>query len=293
MEDGAVQPSDELLARFGVRLVASLGGRLNQHWLVETRQEQLVLRRWAQPVESVVYELRLLEQLAARGWPVAPALAGPVEEAGHHWTLMPFLPGEPPSTADGALEQRARGRLLAQLHADTAELGWLGQRPPWRRCEAILADATLDEVLQAAEQERGEEVRIVRWHLDRARERVAGLQLHERPGVIIHGDFTPWIGRFQDGRLSGILDFELTRWDHRIGDFVLAWRGKYDAVVHSYHELAPLEPAEWALLTPLWWAYLVEQACWHLRTGTYDNGWNIKKLLERSPLMGPDAVPCR
>jgi hypothetical protein len=29
----SIQPHDEVFAKFGVRLVAPLGGRLNQHWL--------------------------------------------------------------------------------------------------------------------------------------------------------------------------------------------------------------------------------------------------------------------
>jgi len=40
------QPNNEVLAQFGVRLISSLGGRLNQHWLVEARRERWVLRRW-------------------------------------------------------------------------------------------------------------------------------------------------------------------------------------------------------------------------------------------------------
>ena len=42
-------PNEEVLAHFGVRLVAPLGGRLNQHWLVEAHREQFVLRRWGSP----------------------------------------------------------------------------------------------------------------------------------------------------------------------------------------------------------------------------------------------------
>ena len=71
----AIQPSDEVLERFGVRLLTPLGGRLNQHWLVEARRERLVLRRWWQPVNEIDYELRLLARIAALGWPVAPAIA--------------------------------------------------------------------------------------------------------------------------------------------------------------------------------------------------------------------------
>ena len=46
----SVRPGAEVLDQFGVRMVAPLGGRLNQHWLVVKGREQLVLRRWSQPL---------------------------------------------------------------------------------------------------------------------------------------------------------------------------------------------------------------------------------------------------
>jgi Ser/Thr protein kinase RdoA (MazF antagonist) len=289
----SMQPSGEVLRRFGVRVVASLGGRLNQHWLVETRRERLVLRRWWQPADDVDYEVRLLARIAALGWPVAPAVEGPIELAGHFWSLAPFLPGDPPAVKYSIDEQRERGRLLATFHADLAQLRGFGQRGIWRRCEEILGDPSLEHLLTDHECERPEAVRILRWHLERARERIVGLPLHDRPGMVVHGDFTPWNLHFIDGRLSGILDFELSHWDHRIGDFALAWRGKYDEVIHGYTQVAPLEPEEWALLTPLWWASLIDGACQEMRNGIPDDGWTIKQLLRRSPLMGPDAAEYR
>ncbi len=290
-------PGGEVVEAFGVRAVAQLGGRLNQHWLVAAGGNQLVLRRWSAAADDIAYELRLLASIAALGWPVAPALAGPVELGGQVWCLFPFLPGEPPSAAESPhgteAEQRARGRLLAAFHADLARLGGFGQRGEWRRCEEILSDPTLDRLLAEHERERAEEVRLLRWHLDRARERLAGLRPGDRPGLVIHGDFTAWNLRFQGGQLSGILDFELAHWDHRIADFALAWRGKYDAVIHGYAELSPLEPEEWALLTPMWWAFLLDGARRHLAAGTRDDGWIVKQLLRRSPLMGRDAPEFR
>lgn len=289
-------PSDEVLNevadRFGVQVIAPLGGRLNQHWLVAAsgRLEHLVLRRWSQPADDVWYELRLLASVAALGWPVAPALDGPLEQAGHLWSLFPFLPGEPPATDDPAAEQRARGRLLAQFHADLAALGGFEQRGTWRRCEQILEDPTLDRVLAEHERSRPEMVRVLRWHRDRARERAAQLELFARPGMVIHGDFTPWNLRFKNGRLSGVLDFELSHWDHRVADFALSWRGKYDEVIHGYAEVSPLSPPEWELITPMWWAFLIESACKDLRSGTADDGWVLKQLMRRSALMGPDAA---
>lgn len=77
-----IQPSDEVLRWFNIQVIAPLGGRLNQHWLVECRGERLVLRRWWQSDESLDYELRLLARMASLGWPVAPAIAGPVELSG-------------------------------------------------------------------------------------------------------------------------------------------------------------------------------------------------------------------
>ena len=39
-----MEPSNEFLALFGVRLIAPLGGRINRHWLVDARGKQFVLR---------------------------------------------------------------------------------------------------------------------------------------------------------------------------------------------------------------------------------------------------------
>jgi hypothetical protein len=83
----------DVLRMFGVQLVAPLGGRLNQHWLVASPHERLVLRRWSpsQSPDTMDYEVRLLAQIAALGWPVAPVVEGPIERAGHFWSLSPFL----------------------------------------------------------------------------------------------------------------------------------------------------------------------------------------------------------
>jgi len=291
-------PDADVLVHFGVSLVASMGGRYNQHWHVESRHGACVLRRWGQSINSdglasVQYEVHLMAQLAELGWPVPLSIEEPVERAGHWWSLAPLLPGTLTTAHGSGTEQRKRGRLLAELHQDLAQIEGLGQRPGWRRCEEILADPELDSVLSHNEQRYPQEVSILRWHLERARLRIAGLSLFERPGIAIHGDFTPWNLHFADDQFSGILDFELAHRDHRIGDFALAWRGKYEEVVFGYDEVSPLEPEEWALLTPLWWTGLIEGACRDLLRGTPDDGWTIKKLLERSALMGMDAVPFR
>ena len=301
-----MEPSSEVLEVFGVQFVSSLGGRINQHWLVEVSGEQFVLRRWglspliedAALVEvSVYYEVRLVQSLAALGWPVAPPVAGPIRIGGQLWSLARFLPGEVPALDSkihgGRGEQRARGRLLAEFHAGLEQVPELGQRPGWRRCEEILADPMLDKVLAQNEQARSEEVQVLWWHLEQAREQIAGLPLPHRPGSIVHGDWTPWNLRFTQGRLSGILDFELAHNDHRVGDFALSWRGKYDDVVLGYSEVSPLAPEELELITLLWWTSLIHLACVDMKAGVRDDGWILEKLLLRSPLMGRNAAPYR
>ncbi|MCQ6562865.1 phosphotransferase enzyme family protein [Paenibacillus mendelii] len=282
-------PHEEVLEKFAVQVVAALGGRINQHWLVKCRGELMVLRLWSKTAEDIDYEVDILTRIAALGWPVARVAEGPYLIRNQVWCLFPYLPGEPPSVVDPIAEQRARGRLLAQFHADLNKLTGVRQRGNWRRCEEILSDQSLDYLLSDQEKKRPEEVQLLRWHLERARERVAGMQLVNRQGILVHGDFTPWNLRYQEGRLSGLLDFELAHIDHRVGDFALSWRGKYDQIIHGYDEVSPLEPEEWELLTPMWWAGLIDLACSHLADGTQDDGWIMKKLLERSPLMGRDA----
>lgn len=282
-------PGAALLADFGVRLVAGLGGQRNGHWLVARGGERLVLRRWAGSRADAAYELGLLERVAALGWPVATASDQPSDADGALWSLFPYLPGEPQNNPPTHAEQIARGRLLAGLHADLARLADIGQRAGWRRCEVILADPTLDAILDANECERAVEVRLLRWHLAHARERIAAQRPHTLPDTIVHGDFTSWNLRFHNGQLSGILDFELAHRDHRIADFALSWRGHYDGVIEGYDAVSPLSPEEWALLTPMWWAFLIEVACKDLAAGIHDDGWVAKQLRRRSPLMGSDT----
>jgi len=40
----------------------------------------------------------------------------------------------------------------------------------------------------------------------------------------------------------------------------------------------------------MWWAFLINLAGRHLVAGTRDDGWIVKQLLRRSPLMGEDAA---
>ena len=281
-----LEPNPDVLHRFGVEVVAELGGRFNHHWLVHRRGESLVLRRRSATPIDLEYEAKLLERVAALGWPVAPILERCTDAAGRDWSLSAFLRGQPVADKNSLREQRSRGRLLAEFHASLETIADLGQREGWRRGEDILRDVTLEPLLIAHERTDPQEAHVLLWHLERARALIAPLEPRARAGIAVHGDFAPWNLLFQNGKLSGILDFELARRDHRIADFALAWRGQYDDVIHAYFEVAPISAEEWALLTPLWWAQLIEGACRNIRAGLRDDGWTLKMLMRRSKLMG-------
>src|SRR5262245_6767988 len=66
-----------VLRRMGIEAtrLRVIARRHNVHWLAETRSGRVVLRRYAprRTRAEVDYELRVLEELRARGWPVAVA----------------------------------------------------------------------------------------------------------------------------------------------------------------------------------------------------------------------------
>ena len=56
-----------------------------------------MLRRYGpwHDLEDVGYELRVLDRLAALGWPVPQALASPQQVGRHIWGLFRYFPGRP------------------------------------------------------------------------------------------------------------------------------------------------------------------------------------------------------
>lgn len=286
----------ELTALLDLRVDRYLGGRANQHWLVTSGHQPLVLRRYQpDPIGAIDYELRVLRRLADLGWPTPVAVADPIDVTGRTWCLFRWLPGVPPSSTDEH-SQRDRGRLLARLHHDLGTLADLGQRPGARRAEDVVADPELTSRLRAYERLFPDEARILRWHLDRAREIFTEIRTN-CPLMVVHGDFINQNLLYQDDVLTGVLDFESTHLNHRVSEFALAWRGKYDPVLHGYTEVCPLTELDWALLTPALWSWVflgVTREIRQMTDGTvppYRLGWQTKMLLRRSPLMGRHSAP--
>ncbi len=286
---GGVDPG-RVLCGMGMRAsrIRLIAHRRNTHWIVDTPGRRVVLRRYASDRShgDVAYELRLLEHLDGRGWPVPVPVAPLVEAAGSIWCIFRYLSGRAPaprSVSGVRAEQRRRGRLLAQLHADMADLVENGQREGWRRADEGLFDRTgkppVDEILAQHERQSPEEGRVLRAYADRMRERLGELLQYAPAPVVIHGDLTPWNIRYARGTLSAVLDFDAAHLDLRVADFALSWRGHYDDVVRGYQEVSPLEPVEQELLVPIYWAWIIASAVAGIDAGEASTAWAVKLLL--------------
>lgn len=145
---------------------------------------------------------------------------------------------------------------MAELHESTASLTDLGQRRGFERCDATICDLGLMAAVQSYERVRSIEGYMMRWHIDRACERLATLDLVDVETLVLHSDFTAWNIFFKGDELSGIVDFEATHLNVRVADFALSWRDRYDEVIHGYEEVHRLSDLDWQLLVPALWSWL-------------------------------------
>lgn len=205
-------------------------GEVNRHWRVSTNAGEFALRRYTphrSPV-AIAYEHAVLDHLAGRQWPVAPALPSiegetVVEHGDARWALFPWLPGEPASYGDHAA-LRLKGETLARLHHDLA--AW----PGGERRDGVGRLMELDILAQSLGQPS------MRALLDRigaeqpdlverfGQERTANLQelvdtgFYALPLTVVHGDFCHGNVLFDNSELSGVLDFDWVHQDVRVAD---------------------------------------------------------------------------
>jgi Ser/Thr protein kinase RdoA (MazF antagonist) len=300
---GPAAPPSSALRRLsaGGRILRPLGGNANMHWLVShpggspEPGNRAVLRRYGpwHSLEDVAYELRVLDRLAALGWPVPQALAPPEQVGRHIWGLFRYLPGRPRrprAPAPVQAERRARGRLLAALHADLETLTDLPQRPGWRRREEVLDPRpdgpSVEDLIKA--RVVPEDAAIMLEYAGRARERFAALGAARLPAMVTHGDLIGGNVLYSRGALSGVIDFDFTHLDLRVADFVWTWRGTYDDFVRGYEEVTPLTATERALLAPSFWVTVLDsvrlELLWSDSTAPVPLPGTIRYLRRRSEL---------
>jgi Ser/Thr protein kinase RdoA (MazF antagonist) len=237
------------------------------------------------------YPLRVAAALRAQGWPTPEPAEEPLIGAGGVWVLFHRLPGR---SVRPAGEERSRGRLLAELHAAAAATGITDQRGGFTGPAEVVADPELDRRLRIHERARPEEGRMLRACRDAAAEWFAG-HVVDAPRSVIHGDFAPWNLLYDDGRLTGVVDFEASHHTFQVADFALSWRGYHDDVLRGYDEVRPLSDLEWQLVRPVFWAWLLigakdELAAHQGGTGPRPNfDWQIAHLRKHSALLTEKA----
>ena len=204
------------------------------------------------------YPLRVAAALRGLGWPTPEQVEEPLISPHGAWVLLRRLPGRSarPAEKDQPVERRARGRLLAELHSAAAATGIDDQRGGFHAPADVVADPELEGWLRRHEAANPDQGGVLR----RCHE-AAALWFTEHPDPdaprsVIHGDFTPWNLLFDDGRLTGLLDFEATHHTFQVADFALSWRGYQDDVLRGYDEVRALSELEWHLLQPTYWAWL-------------------------------------
>ncbi|MFI5693459.1 phosphotransferase enzyme family protein [Kribbella sp. NPDC051586] len=230
----------------------------NGNWHLWTRDgEHHILRRYhvLRTETDLAFETKVLEHLTDRGWCVPAKVAGPVWYEGRLWAVTRFVPGRP-YEGETVAQQGERGELLARLHADLSGLD-LGPRPGYFQA------ADLDAMGEFQSWDRGVEL-LRREHpelagrasraMDDAKRLVAEHDLLGLPQTIVHGDFASWNLHFgDDGRLAGVIDFDLCHPDSRAWEFVIARLDLAPALLAGYQRATPdpLSESELAAIEPL------------------------------------------
>lgn len=194
----------------------SLGGAMNRHWRVRSGSAPLVLREYrdGRSEAGIAWEHALLRHYAARGWPVAvPSRTLPAGEGHRPLALFPLLAGEP-APEPGLAALGVLGRLLARLHADGAGFPEGANPDAGRAWEldqlaALAGGRTFHELLAAFTRDFPEPGRALRAARYRNLRELARLGYGDLPAGVLHGDFGSEHVLYDEGALTGVLDFDL------------------------------------------------------------------------------------
>jgi Ser/Thr protein kinase RdoA (MazF antagonist) len=259
---------------------ALLSARSTHTWAVTRDGDAAILQR-LNPADQPGwdYPLRVAAALRGLGWPTPEPVEEPLVTADGVWLLTRRLPGRPRVTsgADSPEQQRARGRLLAELHAALAGVRITGQRAGFRSPAEVVGDPELERTLRTYEKVHPEDGAFLLAGRDAAVAWFAANPTDEAPHGVIHGDFAPWNLLFDGGRLTGVLDFEASHHSFLVADFALAWRGYQHEVIRGYAEVRPLSELERRLITPVLRAWLFLGLA-GADGRTLDLGWNVTHL---------------
>jgi len=263
----------------------------NGNWLVETASEEpVVLRRYRAPatVADLGYEHDVLRHLDAAGWTVPVPVSDLVQHDGAWYCLTRYVPGAA-VRAESALQRHRRGRDLARLHLALRGLAErIGQRPGYHPQHSGITTRTgfgWDATVRALGQANP---RLAAWAYsaaDQVHDALNAAGAHALPLTVIHGDFAEWNVHYQHGRLSGVIDFDLTHLDSRPYELAIARTYRAPEAADSYRaELArrgwPLSDLEEAAIGPVYRAFRLGMAAWDIHHGRETGHYN-EAMIER------------
>ncbi|MBT0773155.1 phosphotransferase [Kineosporia sp. J2-2] len=267
----------EVCRAWGITPGNLLSARATRTWAAERNGEPYIVQRFPFAID---YQLKVAAALRERGWPTPQPAREPLTGENGVWALFHRLPGEPAHT----LDHRARGRLLAELHSDALATGITDQREGWTGPAQRVADPELESWLRRYEKCSPQAGTLLLRCRDAALEWFTAHPSPEAPSGVIHGDFTPWNLLYSGGQLTGVLDFEGTHHTFQVADFALSWRGHQDDVLRGYDEVRPLTDAEWNLILPVYWSWLL-LGLTALPVEKADLRWQVDHLHRHSPLL--------
>jgi Ser/Thr protein kinase RdoA (MazF antagonist) len=229
----------------------------NTHWSVRAGSERYVLRRYGthRTLPQVSWEHDLLVRVAERGWPVACAIGEAVVVDGRVYSLFPFLGGARMRGADDHQRRRC-GRILAEYHADVADLA-VAPRPGKPKLWEFDADAIVQN--EAVRSALGDPAAtVLERHATSVAREFERLGVREFPRSVTHGDLAPWNLRFEGTALTALYDFDAADVDALAADVACGRRGYHDVFVDGYVDVHALSDEELAALAPLWIANVLQ-----------------------------------
>ncbi|TDO69230.1 homoserine kinase type II [Kribbella sp. VKM Ac-2571] len=259
----------------------------NGNWHLWTSDGQHhILRRYhlLRTEEDLAYETQVLDHLTRRGWCVPARVAGPVQYGGRLWGVTRFVPGKPHQD-ETAAQQAERGEVLARLHADLGDLA-LGSRPGFFQpadLDAMGEFQGWDQGVELLRRQRPDLADRAARAMDSAKELVQEYDLLGLPRRIVHGDFARWNLHFDDdGRLAGVIDFDLCHLDSCVWELVIARAQREMLAGYQRAAVAPLSEHELAAIEPLRVVFRVSMVMaelWNGRqTGRFDEAMIDRQL---------------
>jgi Ser/Thr protein kinase RdoA (MazF antagonist) len=269
----------------------------NGNWLVETAgAEPVVLRRYrpSATAAELAYEHVVLRHLDAAGWTVPVPASDLVRHDGAWYCLTRHVPGTA-VRPESAWQRLRRGRDLARVHLALRGLAErIGQRPGYHAQHTGITTRTgFDWEAGVCALEHANP-RLAAWA------HAATGQVHDDlnaigagglPLTVIHGDFAEWNVHYQDGLLSGVIDFDLTHLDSRPYELAIARTHRAPEAVDGYRaELArcgwPLSDLEEAAIGPVYRAFRLGMAACEIQDGRETGNYDVPMIERQLSMTG-------